>query len=90
MSYQNELNHAFLRVESSLISLHAMKVAGMIGDVLKDQNNGMYYHTYFFLLILYLTAVVSTGHVTYITILIPSSLYHSSFSPSFFIPPTFL
>ena len=81
MSYQNELNHAFLRVETSLISLHAMKVAGMIGDVLKDQESGKYFHTSIFLFILYLTAAMSTGHVTCIAILIHFLLLHPSFSP---------
>lgn len=84
MSYQNELNHAFLRVESSLISLHAMKVEGKAGDVLKDQENGKQFHSSSFLSLLYSTAAMSTDHVTYIIIPIPFSPLNSFFLPYLF------
>lgn len=46
LSYQIELNQAFLRVEDALMILHTIRIEGKAGDVLKEQENGKYNHLF--------------------------------------------
>ena len=83
LSYQAELDQAFLRVEGSLLSLHAMTVEGKTGDILKDQENGQFkyliFNTYCVLLleqIFVICCIISSIFLFSLIILLLTSRYY--------------